>query len=65
MITINPYKDVWVTIKSNYYKVSLANFIGAGTYAAPGVIECEENGNITPQEIEDAISDNNKRLQKP
>lgn len=30
MITINPYKDVWVTIKSNYYKVSLANFIGAG-----------------------------------
>lgn len=44
MITINPYKDVCVTIKANYYKVSLANFIRGGREQHQGLsnVRCKE-----------------------
>lgn len=53
MILINDKKDVCQTIKANYYKTSLANFVRGGqSFAAPGIIECEEDGYITHKEME-------------
>lgn len=53
MILINDKADVCQTLKANYYKTSLANFVRGGqSYSAPGIIECEEDGYITHKEME-------------
>ena len=43
---LNPYEDgTCRTLKSQYYKNSLANFIRRGGYGATGVIRKIENAN--------------------
>lgn len=62
MIMINAYDDVCQTIKANYYKVSLCNFIRGGqTFAAPGIIECEKDGRISQKEIEEFLNEREQR----
>ena len=57
MITINAYDDgCSTTIKANYYKTSLANFIRGGQrFAAPGIIECDQEGNLKQCDIEELL----------
>lgn len=60
MITINSHSNpnVCQTIKANYYKVSFANLTGGGQrYSAPGVIECKQDGNFKPEELEEWMSE--------
>ena len=39
------------TIKANYYKQSLANFMRAGSMGATGVIEYDNNGGHSEDDI--------------
>lgn len=58
MITINDYKNqnVCQTITAQYWKTSFANLTRGGQrFSKPGVIECEQDGNITQTELEKII----------